>query len=100
MRRRTEHVADARRREAVYRRWCAEILRETRDRPSLTRAEGRALNASDVRVDPELARMIHGFALEQEAMLTQMEMRCAVFGLMRSDPGRGVSRWGDLRVAD
>ncbi len=78
MRRRTEHVADARRREAVYRRWCADILRETRDRPSLTRAEGRALNASDVRVDPELARMIHGFVLEQEAMLTQMERQRSV----------------------
>jgi len=59
--------ANAKRRETVYRRWCAEIVREMHDLQSLQRLASRALADPEVRQDAELFNMLSGFIAEREA---------------------------------
>lgn len=73
MPRHLDHAADAKRRESIFQRWRGVILRETRDRPSLSRVGNRVFNDPDVRSDSVLAGMLRGFVMEQEAGLTQSE---------------------------
>ena len=65
--------ADYRHREAVYERCCANIRRETRDWPSLSRAGARALGQSEVQSDPVLAGMLRTYLAQTEAELRAVE---------------------------
>ncbi len=64
---------EAKRHEAIYQRWCSQIMRETRDRESLAWVSARALHDREVQADPTLEGMIRGYIAEREVELRLMD---------------------------
>ncbi len=75
--------AEAKRHDAAFQRWCAEILREVRDRQSLAWVSARALSDPDIRGDAEIESRLRGFIAEREAELRLAE---TVYGSPEAPP--------------